>query len=60
DDLIFSVAELIAFCSKLYPLNPGDVIVTGTPEAWDLRVSHRPLFRTAKPSALRSKDSVHG
>ncbi|HCG2961513.1 TPA: fumarylacetoacetate hydrolase family protein [Corynebacterium striatum] len=32
DDLIFSVAELIAFCSKLYPLNPGDVIVTGTPE----------------------------
>lgn len=32
DDLIFSVAELLAFCSKLYPLNPGDVIATGTPE----------------------------
>ena len=32
DDLIFSVAELIEFCSQLYPLNPGDVIVTGTPE----------------------------
>ena len=32
DDLIFSVAELIAFCSSLYPLNPGDVIATGTPE----------------------------
>ncbi|MDV2428800.1 fumarylacetoacetate hydrolase family protein [Corynebacterium tuberculostearicum] len=32
DDLIFSVAELIDFCSQLYPLNPGDVIVTGTPE----------------------------
>lgn len=32
DDLIFSIAELIEFCSQLYPLNPGDVIVTGTPE----------------------------
>lgn len=32
DDLIFSTAELIEFCSQLYPLNPGDVIVTGTPE----------------------------
>ncbi|APT83071.1 fumarylacetoacetate hydrolase family protein [Corynebacterium ammoniagenes] len=32
DDLIFSVAQLIEFCSSLYPLNPGDVIVTGTPE----------------------------
>lgn len=32
DDLIFSVAELIEYCSSIYPLNPGDVIVTGTPE----------------------------
>ncbi|MDO5033065.1 fumarylacetoacetate hydrolase family protein [Corynebacterium sp.] len=32
DDLIFSVATLIEFCSHLYPLNPGDVIATGTPE----------------------------
>ena len=32
DDLIFSVAELIEYCSHLYPLLPGDVIVTGTPE----------------------------
>ena len=32
DDLIFPVAELVSFCSHLYPLNPGDVIVTGTPE----------------------------
>lgn len=32
DDLIFSVAELIEFISHIYPLNPGDVIATGTPE----------------------------
>lgn len=32
DDLIFSIAKLVSFCSQLYPLNPGDVIATGTPE----------------------------
>ena len=32
DDLIFSVPQLIEYCSRLYPLNPGDVIITGTPE----------------------------
>ncbi|GAA1474779.1 fumarylacetoacetate hydrolase family protein [Corynebacterium felinum] len=31
DDLIFSCAELVSFCSQIYPLNPGDVIATGTP-----------------------------
>jgi 2-keto-4-pentenoate hydratase/2-oxohepta-3-ene-1,7-dioic acid hydratase in catechol pathway len=29
--LIFSIPELIAYCSTLLPLSPGDVIVTGTP-----------------------------
>ena len=31
DDLVFSPAELISFISGFYPLNPGDVIATGTP-----------------------------
>ena len=31
DDLVFSPAKLIEFISHLYPLNPGDVIATGTP-----------------------------
>ncbi|WP_165164421.1 fumarylacetoacetate hydrolase family protein [Corynebacterium qintianiae] len=31
DDLVFSPEHLIAFISRLYPLNPGDVIATGTP-----------------------------
>lgn len=30
-DMIFSVAELIAFASRLMTLEPGDVILTGTP-----------------------------
>ncbi|WP_288831925.1 fumarylacetoacetate hydrolase family protein [uncultured Corynebacterium sp.] len=32
DDLVFSPAALVSFISHLYPLNPGDVIATGTPE----------------------------
>jgi 2-keto-4-pentenoate hydratase/2-oxohepta-3-ene-1,7-dioic acid hydratase in catechol pathway len=30
-DMIFSVAELIEFCSRHFTLEPGDVIATGTP-----------------------------
>ena len=30
-DLIHGVAELIAFCSRFFTLEPGDVIATGTP-----------------------------
>jgi 2-keto-4-pentenoate hydratase/2-oxohepta-3-ene-1,7-dioic acid hydratase in catechol pathway len=30
-DMIFSVAELIAFTSRLMTLQPGDIIATGTP-----------------------------
>lgn len=31
-DLIFTPADLIEFISKIYTLQPGDVIATGTPE----------------------------
>ncbi|NOL50039.1 fumarylacetoacetate hydrolase family protein [Pelistega europaea] len=31
-DLIWSVAETVAYLSKLFTLEPGDVIFTGTPE----------------------------
>ena len=30
-DMVFSVAELIAWCSASFTLEPGDVITTGTP-----------------------------
>ncbi|NTI78241.1 fumarylacetoacetate hydrolase family protein [Rhizobium rhizogenes] len=30
-DLIFSIATLISYCSSFTPLQPGDVILTGTP-----------------------------
>jgi 2-keto-4-pentenoate hydratase/2-oxohepta-3-ene-1,7-dioic acid hydratase in catechol pathway len=31
-DMIFSVAEIIAYVSQYFTLKPGDVILTGTPE----------------------------
>ena len=31
NSLIFSIPEIVAYCSTLLPLDPGDVIVTGTP-----------------------------
>ena len=30
-EMIFSVAELLAFCSRSFTLEPGDVLLTGTP-----------------------------
>ncbi len=30
-DMIFSCAELVAFCSRICTLEPGDIIATGTP-----------------------------
>ena len=30
-DLIFGVPDLVAFCSRAFTLEPGDVIATGTP-----------------------------
>lgn len=31
-DMLFSVAELVAYCSTIFTLRPGDLIYTGTPE----------------------------
>jgi 2-keto-4-pentenoate hydratase/2-oxohepta-3-ene-1,7-dioic acid hydratase in catechol pathway len=30
-DMIFDVPAIVAYCSTFTPLNPGDVIATGTP-----------------------------
>ena len=31
-DFIFNTQQIISYCSKLFPLEPGDIIFTGTPE----------------------------
>jgi 2-keto-4-pentenoate hydratase/2-oxohepta-3-ene-1,7-dioic acid hydratase in catechol pathway len=30
--MVFSIPNLIAYCSSIMTLNPGDVIMTGTPQ----------------------------
>lgn len=30
-DMIFPVAELVAYCSRIFTLEPGDLLLTGTP-----------------------------
>ena len=30
-EMVFGVAELLAFCSRSFTLEPGDVVLTGTP-----------------------------
>ncbi|MFE3451630.1 fumarylacetoacetate hydrolase family protein [Nonomuraea sp. NPDC059194] len=45
-EMLFGVAELLAFCSRAFTLEPGDVVLTGTPwgcgEFMDPRRSLRP------------------
>lgn len=31
DELLFSVGDILAFCSRTFQLRPGDVVATGTP-----------------------------
>jgi 2-keto-4-pentenoate hydratase/2-oxohepta-3-ene-1,7-dioic acid hydratase in catechol pathway len=40
-DMIFSVAEIIAFLSKYLTLEPGDLILTGTPEGVIMGLSEK-------------------
>lgn len=49
-DMVFPVAELIAFCSASFTLRPGDVITTGTPAG--VGVARKP------PAFLRPGDRV--
>lgn len=40
--LVFSIAELVMFCSEFMTLYPGDVILTGTPVSDDEQLRLRP------------------
>jgi 2-keto-4-pentenoate hydratase/2-oxohepta-3-ene-1,7-dioic acid hydratase in catechol pathway len=31
-DMIYSVAQLVSYCSRMFTLSPGDLILTGTPQ----------------------------
>ena len=44
-DMIFSVAQIISYASTYFPLEPGDVITTGTPEGVILGMADKPWLK---------------
>ncbi len=44
-DMIFSVAEIVSYISRYFPLDPGDVIVTGTPEGVAMGRADKPWLK---------------
>jgi ureidoglycolate lyase len=46
-DMIFSVAEIIAYLSNFFTLHPGDIISTGTPQGVGLGIKPTPIYLKA-------------
>jgi len=44
-DMIFSVAQIISYISRYFALEPGDVIVTGTPEGVAMGRADKPWLK---------------
>jgi 2-keto-4-pentenoate hydratase/2-oxohepta-3-ene-1,7-dioic acid hydratase in catechol pathway len=44
-DMIFSVAEIISYISTYFPLEPGDLITTGTPEGVAMGMPNKPWLK---------------
>lgn len=51
-DMIFTVAEIIAYASQIMTLNPGDVISTGTPEGVILGMKPRQWMKPGDEYAV--------
>jgi 2-keto-4-pentenoate hydratase/2-oxohepta-3-ene-1,7-dioic acid hydratase in catechol pathway len=45
--MIFGVAHLVWYCSQFFVLEPGDVIITGTPPGVGMGVKPTPKFLKA-------------
>ena len=56
-DMIFGVAELLAFCSASFTLEPGDVVLTGTP--WGCGEFMTPPRSLAAGDDRRDRDRPH-
>ncbi len=44
-DMIFGVAETVSYISRYFPLEPGDLIVTGTPEGVAMGMANKPWLK---------------
>ena len=58
-DLVFSPVELVRYISAVTTLNPGDVILTGTPGGVGDGLTPRNSWLTAASSPLRSPASAN-
>ena len=45
--MIFSVAEIVAYCSQIMTLEPGDIITTGTPPGVGMGQKPEPWYLKA-------------
>jgi 2-keto-4-pentenoate hydratase/2-oxohepta-3-ene-1,7-dioic acid hydratase in catechol pathway len=44
-DMIFSVAQIISYCSQFFTLEPGDLIITGTPSGVAMGMANKPWLK---------------
>jgi 2-keto-4-pentenoate hydratase/2-oxohepta-3-ene-1,7-dioic acid hydratase in catechol pathway len=44
-DMIFSVAQIISYCSQFFTLEAGDLIITGTPEGVAMGMANKPWLK---------------
>ena len=44
-DMIFTVAQIISYCSQFFTLEPGDVILTGTPSGVAMGMANKPWLK---------------
>jgi 2-keto-4-pentenoate hydratase/2-oxohepta-3-ene-1,7-dioic acid hydratase in catechol pathway len=44
-DMIFSVADIISYITTYFPLEPGDLITTGTPEGVAMGMANKPWLK---------------
>jgi ureidoglycolate lyase len=45
--MIFGVAHLVWYCSQFFVMEPGDIIITGTPPGVGLGIKPEPKFLKA-------------
>jgi 2-keto-4-pentenoate hydratase/2-oxohepta-3-ene-1,7-dioic acid hydratase in catechol pathway len=44
-DMIFTVAQIISYCSQFFTLEPGDLILTGTPSGVAMGMANKPWLK---------------
>ena len=58
-DMVFSVAEIVSFCSRVMTLLPGDVISTGTPSGV-VAIRSMPAKRSKAAATVKRSRSAKG